>query len=144
PIRDSKSIRRLSRAGKLWGMGAWISVAAFVYIAMRGAQLRGTLLENVELTSLGLLLLTILVYAIFRLSKQWIREALRSIVARAGGGFLIHFEPDAEIAAALKEVPGAHAETSYPDSQPQDWSVPANAASAVALLQFAKKFDFDF
>ena len=149
PIRDTRAIRRLSRAGKLWGLLAWVSVAGFVYAAMAGARLRGTLLENVEISSLGLLLLAILACAIFRLSKEWIREPLRSIVARADGGFLVHYHADPEIAAALSAIPGAQAQASQLDSDSergrlQDWSVPASAASAAALLQFAKRFDFDF
>ena len=148
PIRDSKSIRRLSLAGKLWALLAWLSVAAFVYTATQGARLSASLLTNVQVTALGLLLLVLLVYAIFRLSKEWVREALRSIVARTGGGFLVHFHPDAEIAAALTAIPGAQPESSHrsslQESGPQDWSVPASAASAAALLQLAKRFDFDF
>ena len=144
PIRDRKSIRRLRLAGKLWALVAWLSVAAFVYTATQGARLSASLLTNVQVTALGLLLLALLVYAIFRLSKQWRREALRSIVARTGGGFLVHFHPDAEIAAVLSLVPGAQPGSSHTDSGPQDWSVPASPVSAAALLQLAKRFDFDF
>lgn len=148
PIRDRKAIRRLSLAGKLWALVGWLSVAAFVYTATQGARLSASLLTNVQVTAMGLLLLMLLVYAIFRLSKEWRREALRSIVARAGGGFLVHFHPDVEIAAALGAIAGAQPDSSHPDSHPesgpQDWSVPASAVSAAALLQLAKRFDFDF
>jgi len=149
PIRDSKSIRRLRLAGKLWALVAWLSVAAFVYTAAQGAHLSASLLVNVEMGAIGLLLLVILVYAVFRLSKEWVREALRSIVARAGGGFVVHFQPDAEIADALSAIPGARSESLHSESrpqpgEPQDWSVPASPDSAAALLQFAKRFDFDF
>lgn len=139
PIRDARSIRRLTLAGKLWALLAWLSVADFVYVAMRGAQLRGTLLQYAEIISLGFLLLVALVYAIYRLSKLWIREPLRSIVARAGGGFLIHFQADAEISSALRSIAGAEA-----IDDGGGWAVPANAESAAALLQLAKRFDFEF
>src|SRR5579864_8423132 len=59
PIRDSKAIRRLSRAGKLWGLLAWLAVADFVYIAMRGARPHRTLMQYVETTSFGFLLLVL-------------------------------------------------------------------------------------
>lgn len=143
PIRDSKSIRRLTRAGKLWALLAWLCVADFVYVAMRGAKLRGTLLQYVNVIALGFLLLLILVYSIYRLSKQWVREPLRSIVARAGGGFLIHFHQDSAISAALRSISGA--EPVIPtEGATEDWTVPANAEAAAALLQLAKKFDFEF
>jgi hypothetical protein len=142
PIRDSRAIRRLARAGKLWALVAWLSVAGFVYVAMRGARPHGTLRQYVEIISVGFLLLILLVFAIYRLSKQWVREPLRSIVARAGGGFLIHFQADAEISAALKAIAGAQPETAPAGGE--DWALPANAESATALLQLAKRFDFEF
>jgi hypothetical protein len=142
PIRDSRAIRWLARAGKLWALVAWLSVAGFVYVAMRGAQPHGTLLQYVEIISLGFSLLLLLVYAIYRLSKHWVREPLRSIVARAGGGFLIHFQADAEISATLKSITGAQPEAA--SAGDEDWALPANAESATALLQLAKRFDFEF
>ena len=141
PIRDSRSIRRLTRAGKLWALLAWLAVADFVYVAMQGAHPHGTLLQYVDIISFGFLLLVLLVFAIYRLSKQWMREALRSIVARAGGGFLIHFQADADISAVLKSIAGA--QQNETDAS-EEWMVPANAESAAALLQLAKRFDFEF
>jgi hypothetical protein len=140
PIKDQRSIRRLSAAGKLWAASAWILVASFVIVAVAGTRLRTHVLEELQVSTMGLVLLALLVYAIYRLSKEWIRESLRSIAAREGGGFLIHFQSNEEIAAAIVNLPGAAPES----ASGENWSVPADPAAASALLQFAKKYDFEF
>src|SRR5262249_28267199 len=87
----------------------------------------------------GLVLVALLVYAIFKLSDSWIRESLRSIVAAQGGGFVGRFQAGEEIATALGSIPGIE-----PGGDASEWRVPATAAAASALLQFAKRYDFDF
>lgn len=144
PIQDHKSVRYLSTAGKLWAALAWICCVAFLVVIAR--QLRPAISNRimiVELEAVGLLLLAILVFSVYRLSREWVREYLRSIVARSGGGFLVRFPVDpegsAEVVQGLQAVPGAQQLATA-----NEWSVPAEAGAASALLQFAKKYDFDF
>ena len=144
PIQDYKSIRRLTTPGKLWALVAWLCCIAYLVVIARSikpvAANRGAI---IRLGVLGLLLLGVLVFAIYRLSHEWIRESLRSVAARAGGGFLVRFvaraTDNAEMIAGLEAIPGA--ERLEPGNE---WSVPAEASAAAALLQFAKKYDFDF
>jgi hypothetical protein len=143
PIRDSKSLRHLSRAGKLWAALAWLLVAAFVYAAIVGSRYRKLSWTTAGIATCSLLLLGLLVFAIYRLSREWIRESLRSIVARSGGGFLIRFQPDEVIAAVIAIIPGVQP-VHDADAGSGGWSVPADPAAAAALLQFAKQFDFEF
>jgi len=144
PIQDSKSIRRLSTAGKVWAAIAWICCVAYLVVIARIIK-PVTANRNiiVQLGVLGLLLLAVLVFSVYRLSHEWIRESLRSVVARAGGGFLVRFAVtavgDSDVVAGLQAIPGAQ-----PLAGANEWSVPADAAAATALLQFAKKYDFDF
>src|SRR5260370_12376819 len=97
----------------------------------------------VQVGSLGLLLLVVLVLSVYRLSHEWIRESLRSIVARVGGGFLVRFAADPvdgpKVVQSLQAIPGAQ-----PLDTANEWSVPADPGAASALLQFANKYDFDF
>ena len=140
PIQDSKSIRQLSTAGKLWAALAWVCCVAYLVVIAR--EIRPTASNRnliIELGLLGFVLLAVLVLSVYRLSREWIRESLRSIVAKTGGGFLVRFLADPEIAQALEAIPGAQ-----PLATANEWSVPADPASAAALLQFAKKYDFDF
>jgi len=144
PIQDHKSIRRLSTAGKVWAAVAWMCCIAYLVVIARGIKpVRTNSVRIVELGVLGLLLLVVLVFAIYRLSHEWIRESLRSVAARAGGGFLVRFvsgtQSDADMIAGLEGIPGAQALAAA-----NEWSVPADPAAAAALLQFAKKYDFDF
>ena len=140
PIQDSKSIRRLSLAGRLWAAVAWVCCVAYLVIIAREIK---PIASNrnliIELAVLGFLLLAVLVFCVYRLSREWIRESLRSIVARTGGGFLVRFLADPEITQSLETIPGAQ-----PLPGANEWSVPADPAAAGALLQFAKKHDFDF
>ena len=141
PIREGQSLRRLSAAGRGWAAAAWLLVIFFLWVVVPSNAIGLRRQHPILVTSAGLLLLAALVLAIWKVSVSWVRESLRSIVARTGGGFLVEFEPaaDSEISAALAAMPGA-ARTSEGDG----WSVPADAASAAALLQLARKFDFDF
>lgn len=144
PIQDSKSIRRLSAAGKLWAAIAWMCCIAYLVVIARSVR---PVTANrdiiIQLGVLGLLLLVVLVFSVYRLSHEWIREPLRSVVARTGGGFLVRFAAtptgDSEVVAGLQTIPGAQ-----PLTAANEWSVPADPAAATALLQFAKKYDFDF
>lgn len=140
PIQDSKSIRHLSTTGKLWAAGAWICCVAYLVVIAR--EIRPTPSNRnliIKLGVLGFLLLAVLVFSVYRLSHEWIRESLRSIVARAGGGFLVRFLADPAIAESLQAIPGAQQLAAA-----NEWSVPADPEAASALLQFAKKHDFDF
>lgn len=140
PIQDSKSIRRLSNAGKLWAAVAWVCCVAYLVVIAR--EIRPTVSNRnmiIKLGVLGFLLLIVLVFSVYRLSHEWIRESLRSIVARAGGGFLVRFLADPEIVESLHAIPGAE-----PLAGANEWSVPADPVAASALLQFAKKYEFDF
>ena len=144
PIRDNKSIRRLSAIGKVWAALAWI--CCVVYLAVIAREVKPVLSNQgmiIKLASLGLLLLLILVFSVYRLSHEWMRESLRSVVARAGGGFLVRFAAgpaaDPEVVDSLQAIPGAQRLEAA-----NEWSVPADPAAAAALLQFAKKHDFDF
>ncbi|SRR6266568_219399 len=144
PIQDHKSIRRLSPAGKLWAAIAWMCCIAYLVVITR--NLKPVLANSsliIQLSLLGLLLLVVLVISVYRLSHEWIRESLRSIVARAGGGFLVRFVAaptgDSEVLAGLQIIPGAQ-----PLAAANEWSVPADPAAASALLQFAKRYEFDF
>jgi hypothetical protein len=144
PIQDHKSIRHLSGAGKLWAAVAWICCVAYLVVIARGIKpAMANSATIVQLGLIGLLLLVLLVFAVYRLSHEWIRESLRSVVARAGGGFLVRFVTnaagDAEMMAGLQAIPGAQQLAAA-----NEWSVPADPAAATALLQFAKKHDFDF
>src|SRR5260370_34680775 len=112
PIQDHKSIRSLSTAGKLWAAVAWMCCIAYLVVITR--NLKPVLANSsviIQLSLLGLLLLVILVISVYRLSHEWIRESLRSIVARAGGGFLVRFVTaptgDSEVLAGLQTIPGA-------------------------------------
>jgi hypothetical protein len=144
PIQDSKSIRRLSIAGKSWAAVAWMCCVA--YLAVVAREIKPVISNRdaiIRLGLMGFLLLAVLVFAVYRLSQEWIRESLRSIVARAGGGFLVRFAAgsagDPEVVDSLQAIPGAeHLEAL------NEWSVPADPTAASALLQFAKKHDFDF
>ena len=144
PIQDHKSIRRLSIAGKLWAAIAWMCCIAYLVVITRGIK---PVLANssliIQLSLLGLLLLVVLVISVYRLSHEWIRESLRSIMACAGGGFLVRFVTaptgDSEVLAGLQGIPGA-----TPLAAANEWSVPADPAAASALLQFAKRYEFDF
>ncbi len=144
PIQDHKSIRRLSPAGKLWAAIAWMCCIAYLVVITR--NLKPVLANSsliIQWTLLSLLLLVILVISVYRLSHEWIRESLRSIVARAGGGFLVRFVTtptgDSEVLAGLQTIPGA-----TPPTAAKEWSGPADPAAASALLQFAKRYEFDF
>ncbi len=144
PIQDHKSIRSLSTAGKLWAAIAWMCCIAYLVVITR--NLKPVLANSsviIQLSLLGLLLLVILVISVYRLSHEWIRESLRSIVARAGGGFLVRFVTaptgDSEVLAGLQTIPGA-----TPLTAANEWSIPADPAAASALLQFAKRYEFDF
>ncbi len=144
PIQDHESIRRLSTAGKLWAAIAWMCCIAYLVVITR--NLKPVLANSsliIQLSLLGLLLLVVLVISVYRLSHEWIRESLRSIVARAGGGFLVRFVAaptgDSEVLAGLQTIPGAQ-----PLAAANEWSVPADPAAASALLQFAKRYEFDF
>ena len=107
PIQDHKSIRRLSIAGKLWAAIAWMCCIAYLVVITRGIK---PVLANssliIQLSLLGLLLLVVLVISVYRLSHEWIRESLRSIMACAGGGFLVRFVTaptgDSEVLAGLQ------------------------------------------
>lgn len=140
PIQDSRSIRRLSMAGKLWAALAWLCCVAYLVVVAReitpSPSNRNLI---IELGLLGFLLLAVLVFCVYRLTREWIRESLRSIVAKTGGGFLVRFLADPEIAESIEAIPGAQ-----PLSGKNEWSVPADPVAAAALLQFAKKHDFDF
>jgi len=140
PIQDSKSIRRLSLAGRLWAAVAWVCCVAYLVIIAREIK---PIASNrnliIELGVLGFLLLAVLVFCVYHLSRELIRESLRSIVAKTGGGFLVRFLADPEITQSLETIPGAQ-----PLPGANEWSVPADPAAAAALLQFAKKYDFDF
>ena len=139
PIRDRHSIRHLSAAGKAWAAAAWLLVLVFLVVVVPASRASLRQRHPLILAGAGLVLLALLVLAVVRLSGEWIRESLRSIVARPGGGFLVRFQQETEIASALQLIPGAErAETSG------EWAVPANAATATALLEFARKYDFDF
>ena len=140
PIQDSKSIRRLSPAGRIWAAAAWVCCVAYLVIIAREIKpVSSNRNLIIELGLLGFLLLAMLVFCIYRLSREWIRESLRSIVARNGGGFLVRFLADPEITQSLGTIPGAQ-----PLPGANQWSVPADPVAAAALLQFAKKHDFDF
>jgi hypothetical protein len=141
PIREGQALRRLSAAGRGWAAAAWLLVILFLWVVVPTNAIALRRQHPILVTSAGLLLLAALVVAIWRVSNSWVRESLRSIVARPGGGFLVEFAQadDSEISAALAAIPGA-ARTSDADS----WNVPADAAAAAALLHLAKKFDFEF
>ena len=144
PIRDSKSIRRLSTIGKVWAALAWICCVVYLVVIAREIKpVRSNQGMIIKLGSLGLLLLVILVFSVYRLSHEWMRESLRSVVARAGGGFLVRFvanpSGDPELVEGLQTIPGAQRLQAA-----NEWSIPADPISAAALLQFAKKHDFDF
>jgi len=139
PIQDSKSLRRLSRSGKLWAAAAWALVLVFLILVIPANHVAFRLKHPLWVTGAALLLLACLLVAIIKISKSWEREYLRSIVARQGGGFLIRFQPNDEFSAAISAIPGA-ARLGADDS----WSVPAEPIAAAELLRFAKKYDFDF
>jgi hypothetical protein len=139
PIRDRHSIRRLSTAGKAWAAAAWLLVLVFLVIVVPASRVNLRQRHPLVLGGAGLVLLTLLVLAIARLSGEWIRESLRSIAARPGGGFVVRFQQEAEIASALELIPGAERAGTL-----DEWALPANAATATALLEFARKYDFDF
>jgi hypothetical protein len=144
PIQDHKSVRYLSTAGKLWAAVAWICCVAYVVvISRRITPITSNQITIVQLGSLGFLLLVVLVLSVYRLSHEWIRESLRSIVARVGGGFLVRFAADPvdgpKVVQSLQAIPGAQ-----PLDTVNEWSVPADPGAASALLQLAKKYDFDF
>ena len=139
PIRDRHSIRRLSTAGKAWAAAAWLLVLVFLVIVVPASRISLRQRHPLILTGAGLALLALLVLAIARLSSEWIRESLRSIAARPGGGFMVRFQQEAEIASALELIPGAERAGTL-----GEWALPANAATARALLEFARKYDFDF
>jgi hypothetical protein len=144
PIQDHKSIRRLSAAGKMWAAAAWMCCVGYLAVIARGVKpVMANSAAIIRLGLLGLLVLVLLVFSVYRLSHEWIRESLRSVAARTGGGFLVRFVKstahDAEMMAGLQAIPGAQ-----PLEVANEWSVPADAAAAAALLQFAKKYDFDF
>ena len=141
PIRQGASLRRLSAAGRGWAAAAWLLVIFFLWVVVPTNAIGLRRQHPILVTSVGLIVLAALVVAIWKVSNAWIQESLRSIVARPGGGFLVEFAraDDSEINAALAAIPGA-ARMQEVDG----WSVPADAASAAALLQLAKKFDFEF
>ena len=68
---------------------------------------------------------------------------VNSIETLEGGGFLVRFVTaptgDSEVLAGLQAIPGA-----TPLAAANEWSVPADPAAASALLQFAKRYEFDF
>ena len=139
PIRDRHSIRHLSAAGKAWAAAAWLLVLVFLVVVVPASRVNLRQRHPLILTGAGLVLLALLVLAVARLSGEWIRESLRSIKARPGGGFVVRFQQEAEIASALELIPGAERVETL-----GEWAVPANAAAATALLEFARKYDFDF
>jgi hypothetical protein len=139
PIRDRHSIRQLSVVGKAWAASAWLLVFVFLLMVVPAQHAGEVKKHPLVLAGAGLVLLGMLVLAIWRLSSSWIREPLRSIIARESGGFLLRFEPQAGIATAVRTIPGAE-----PGTETGEWVVPANANAAAALMQFARQFDFDF
>jgi hypothetical protein len=139
PIRQGSSIRRLTPSGKLWAALVWWTVLAFVAVVVPSGMHRVRGEHPLLIGSVGLFFVVVLVYGVIRLSKEWRSIPTRFIIAAESGGFIVQFPPNQEIASAVRQIPGA-----LPTSDAGAWAIPADAAAAAALLQFAQTHDFDF
>src|SRR5437016_2908051 len=84
PIRQGPSLRRLSAAGRGWAAAAWLLVIFFLWVVVPTNAIGLRRQHPILVTSAGLLFLAALVVAIWKVSSSWVRESLRSIVARTG------------------------------------------------------------
>ncbi len=139
PIRQGSSIRRLTPSGKLWAALVWWTVLAFVAVVVPGGMHRMRSEHPLLIGSIGLFFVVVLVYGVLRLSKEWRNIPTRFIVAAKSGGFIVQFPPNEDIASAVQKIPGA-----LPTTDVGAWAIPADAAAATALLQFAQTHDFEF
>jgi len=100
------------------------------------------------LGSAGLGLSGLLVFSIVMSFGRWVGEPARSIVARPGGGFLIRFgshQQGKEIVDAIQSLPGAQSLRPSPArDETAEWALPASPLAAQKLLDFARKYNFDF
>jgi hypothetical protein len=96
----------------------------------------------------GLVLSGLLVFSVVMSFERWVREPPRSIVARPGGGFLVRFgshQHGKEIISAIQALPGV--QPLHPSAaldETAEWALPADPLAAQALLDFARKYNFDF
>jgi hypothetical protein len=139
PIRHGNKVRQLTRSGKSWAALVWWTVLAFIAVVVPSGMQRVRREHPLLVGSVGLFFLAVLVYGIFRLSREWRSVPVRFVVAAESGGFIVRFPPNDELSVAVQQIPGV-----LPTSEPGAWAVPAEAAATSALLHFAKAHDFDF
>jgi hypothetical protein len=139
PIRQGSSIRRLTPRGRLWAALVWWTVLAFIAVVVPSGMQRVRREHPLLIGSVGLFFVVVLVYGILQLSKEWRDIPTRFIVAAESGGFIVNFPASDELTGAVQQIPGI-----LPTTEPGAWAVPADVASTIALLQFAKTHDFDF
>ncbi len=139
PIRDLTCIRRLTRAGVLWTAASEVLVLGFVFIVGVGHNQHFERTHPRLQAGIGLAVFFLLLLSVWKVSRNWVAERLRSIVAAPGGGFLLRHDGNPEVAAEVSSLPGAQ-----PIEGSQEWRIPADPEAAAALLRFAKKHGFDF